>query len=387
MVNPILTINITFMTLITGALILRLYSRLTFNHKLEKDDIAAAIGTAGALSLSAVSLDMLRYGYGDHLWKGPASTVVTRAEQIMKELLVCTILHTFSLTMAKTSIIILYNRIFEMHIWFRRCMSAALIVSWVMFILMVFITIFQCRPTDAAWNFEVMRQAHPSCINFQAFLYSTTSINIFVDLMLVFLPIIPIARLNLQPKKKLTVCLLFLVGFFSCVASVVRLVSLRTLKDTDMFFSTCISLFWSVIETDVALICASCPAIRTIFTRNSRASASKFLCSGSRDGGVSNPSHKNIQNSDVEKAGLMVGNSGKAGRWITPTDSNISLNSQSQETHFQNIDLQLGPLDKTHEQPEISTGENDPVNVDTLVRNANQTESVKLDDGVLGQST
>ncbi|KAF3212981.1 hypothetical protein TWF106_007508 [Orbilia oligospora] len=276
--EPVLVVNIVFMVLIFIALGLRLYSKISVFRKLESDDVAAIIGTAGSLALSSVALHMIGSGYGKHLWDGPFSTMIQRSEKIIKELIVCNILHSFSLSFAKTSIIILYNRIFDAHPWFRRTMWCILSVCWTMFILTIFISVFQCNPIDGAWSFRIMYLGRSSCVDMQAYLYASTAVNIFTDGIVVILPIVPITRLRLPKRKKIAVCLLFLVGGFSCASSIIRMVSLRTLQDLDITYTTANSLFWSVIEVNIALICASCPAIRTIFTRHPIPIISRFLC-------------------------------------------------------------------------------------------------------------
>jgi hypothetical protein len=71
-------------------------------------------------------------------------------------------------------------------------------------------------------------------VDIQAYLYASTAVNILTDGVIVVLPILPITRLRLPRRKKVAICLLFLVGGLSCASSVVRLVSLGTLKDLDI---------------------------------------------------------------------------------------------------------------------------------------------------------
>ncbi|KAF3228259.1 hypothetical protein TWF191_002764 [Orbilia oligospora] len=85
--EPVLVVNIVFMVLIFIALGLRLYSKISVFRKLESDDVAAIIGTAGSLALSSVALHMIGSGYGKHLWDGPFSTMIQRSEKIIKELI------------------------------------------------------------------------------------------------------------------------------------------------------------------------------------------------------------------------------------------------------------------------------------------------------------
>ncbi|RVD89442.1 uncharacterized protein DFL_000450 [Arthrobotrys flagrans] len=261
--EPVLVVNVVFMVLVPVALGLRMYSKISVFRKLESDDVAAIIGTAGSLALSSVALHMLGNGYGKHLWDGPFSTMIQRSENFIKELIACNILHSFSLSFAKTSIIILYNRIFDAHPWFRRTMWCTLSICWTI----------------------VMYLGRSSCVDMKAYLYASNAVNIFTDGVVVVLPIVPIMKLRLPRRKKVAVCLLFLVGGFSCASSIVRMVSLRGLQDLDISYTTANSLFWSIIEVNIALICASCPAIRTIFTRHQIPLISHFLCCGGGSNG------------------------------------------------------------------------------------------------------
>ncbi|KAK6519162.1 hypothetical protein TWF281_003851 [Arthrobotrys megalospora] len=276
--QPVIVCNVVFMIFVPMALGLRLYSKISMFRKLESDDIAAIVGTAGSIALSSVAFHMLQYGYGNHLWAGGTSTMIERSEHIIKELIVCNIIQSFSLCCAKTSIVILYNRIFDAHPWFRRTMWGVLSICWTMFILTVFISVFQCRPMDGAWNFQTMYLGTSKCVHIQSYIYACTSVNIITDGVVVVLPILPITRLRLPRRKKVAVCLLFLVGGFSCASSVARMVSLGSLVNLDMSYTTAHSLFWSIIEVNIALICASCPAIRTIFTRHPIPVLSRFFC-------------------------------------------------------------------------------------------------------------
>lgn len=232
--EPVLVVNVVFMVLVPVALGLRMYSKISVFRKLESDDVAAIIGTAGSLALSSVALHMLGNGYGKHLWDGPFSTMIQRSENFIKELIACNILHSFSLSFAKTSIIILYNRIFDAHPWFRRTMWCTLSICWTMFVLTIFISVFQCNPIDGAWSFRVMYLGRSSCVDMKAYLYASNAVNIFTDGVVVVLPIVPIMKLRLPRRKKVAVCLLFLVGGFSCASSIVRMVSLRGLQDLDI---------------------------------------------------------------------------------------------------------------------------------------------------------
>ncbi|KAJ6256004.1 hypothetical protein Dda_9298 [Drechslerella dactyloides] len=330
--------NIIFMVFIVVALLLRVYSKMSVSRNLQSDDYCAILGTIFALALSAVSLNMLTYGYGNHLWQlGQMDTLINRLQLMVKSLIACNILQAFSLSLAKTSIIILYNRIFHAHTWLCHATQAILAICWIMCLLTLFLSVFQCRPIRAAWDFGSFDRTGTTCINIQAYIYAVIAVNIFTDVMLVFLPIVPIARLRLPWKKKIAVCLLFLVGFFSCMASVVRMYSLRGLRDLDISFTSNSSLLWSIIETDVALLCASCPAIRFTFkTRSPIGMWLRQLCGGKRD--ADGESEKYTQGSDPTPSSRRE-SGGIAKRKYNSVVDPASSEPHPYEAEFQDIQL------------------------------------------------
>ncbi|KAK6539151.1 hypothetical protein TWF694_009395 [Orbilia ellipsospora] len=354
---------------------------------------SANLALAGALALSGVSLNMLKYGYGKHLSDGPANTLEDRVDNISKGLIACVILYSFSLAMTKTSIIVFYNRIFSSNYWFRRSMSIILTLSWIMVFVTLMVTVFQCRPISGAWNLTIRLQPQTSCIDIIVFFYAATTINVLLDLALVFLPIVPIANLHLPTRKKFAVCLLFLVGFFSCIASIIRLVAIRLIDVTDISYSTAIPLFWSVIEIDVALICASCPAIRTLFTQHEIPFVTKFLCCGGRRGSSARVHvprkdfEKDSENSFPLQGGYILGDASKAGRWIHSDENLRDLGaSQPLRAPFQEIDLAT-PEQHNNNARNVNLNVVNNGRYTVPGRLVNQRQSIQYADGELDQST
>jgi hypothetical protein len=72
--------------------------------------------------------------------------------------------------------------------------------------------IFQCTPVSGAW--QVWDGERPAkCINQNAMVITTSSINIFLDLAIIGLPLPELYKLNLSLGKKIQVMLVFCLGF------------------------------------------------------------------------------------------------------------------------------------------------------------------------------
>ncbi|KAF3929025.1 hypothetical protein ABW20_dc0101647 [Dactylellina cionopaga] len=187
--------------------------------------------------------------------------------------------------MAKCSVIALYLRIFAGIRWFQNALYSILGLILVFFGLTFFLTIFQCRPIEAAFDFRIAMTRPTKCIVIKDFFYVSGSVNMLTDLLLVILPM-PLAwKLGLDLRKRIFIILLFSLGILVWVASIVRItrlnelggvditcehicvfISLRDASDFACLVSTTGGLIWSIIEADVALICASGPAIKPLVT-------------------------------------------------------------------------------------------------------------------------
>ncbi|KAF3904671.1 hypothetical protein ABW21_db0207847 [Orbilia brochopaga] len=169
--------------------------------------------------------------------------------------------------MAKSCVITLYLRIFSATRWFRLAILAILFLVIVIFLLNLFVPLFSCSPIAGSWDPRIKYAPGTKCIPIHSFFYVAGSLNIFTDLLLVALPM-PLAwGLGLNMKKRILVTMLFSLGILASVASVVRITNLDALGSKDFTFKMTSSVLWTIIEADVALICASGPAIKPLIAR------------------------------------------------------------------------------------------------------------------------
>ena len=144
----------------------------------------------------------------------------------------------------------------------------------------------QCIPIELAW--DITGKSRDGCIDTTAFFYSkpefggmltscltfvkaVSSTHIALDIWIILLPIKTLLSLQLPGREKGVLLGVFGLGVFSLVASIVRLysISLFTLSK-DPFFDAVPINQWSIVEVNVAIICASIPTLKPLLSKTTR---------------------------------------------------------------------------------------------------------------------
>lgn len=164
----------------------------------------------------------------------------------------------------------------------------------------------------------------------------TSGFNILTDLWILLLPISTLRGINRPTREKIALFLIFGVGTFAAVASIVRLHTIYTYTLADDPFHEGIKVnLWSVIELTIAISCASVSALKPIFSGRQRK-----LTRGARrgrGGGYSYGSYGTGTWSRVDNTGKGTvsgsGGSRSTGTWLTKKSkgSNGGLGTQSSE--------------------------------------------------------
>jgi hypothetical protein len=187
---------------------------------------------------------------GKHIWDGPQDAIILNLKKVIQTLWICQVMYTTSLTLVKVSIIAAYLRIFPTTT-IRRVMyvlAACIVAVW---IVNIFATIFQCSPIDGAWNFDVQ----PKCISVMKVYYFSTAFSILTDILLCVLPLPLFWKLKLPVREKWIVTVLFGLGLFASVASIMRITVLHDVQNTDATIGAVRTMNWSVVEVGTGIIC------------------------------------------------------------------------------------------------------------------------------------
>lgn len=109
------------------------------------------------------------------------------------------------------------------------------------------------------------------------------SINIVTDLLVAFLPVRVIWHLQIAKRQKYALMGILTIGWFVCVVSFLRLHALTVLvqhPDDNSYYSAP-TAYWSAIEMNLAIVCASLPALKPLIVKivpafSSRAGSKRY---------------------------------------------------------------------------------------------------------------
>lgn len=73
----------------------------------------------------------------------------------------------------------------------------------------MFCIIFTCIPVQAAWDYSI---EDARCIDILAYFYTVAGVNIATDLLLCFVPLPTVWRLQMPKGQKVVVCMIFGMG-------------------------------------------------------------------------------------------------------------------------------------------------------------------------------
>ncbi|KAL6408605.1 integral membrane protein PTH11 [Ilyonectria robusta] len=134
-------------------------------------------------------------------------------------------------------------------------------------ILFTFLAIFQCTPVSFFWN-RWDGEHSGKCLNINAIAWANASVSIALDLWMLAIPLWYVRRLNMHWKKKLGVTIMFIVGTFVTVVSIIRLQSIINFgSSVNATYDQLYISVWSTIEINVGIMCTCMPAIRMMLVR------------------------------------------------------------------------------------------------------------------------
>lgn len=109
----------------------------------------------------------------------------------------------------------------------------------------------------------VVRRSNPPSV-----LYTDLAavVNILTDFLLALLPVPLIWRLQMPLQTRLTLVVILSLGMFAAIAGIIRQVSTSEFRRPEPWMHDSYAI-WNFIELDMAIIAASLPALKPIFSR------------------------------------------------------------------------------------------------------------------------
>ncbi|KAH8647582.1 hypothetical protein BGZ60DRAFT_227274 [Tricladium varicosporioides] len=243
----------------------RVASRKLKQQRLDLSDYLLMGGMICGWGISAMIIYGSTQGMGKHIAKvAETDPTLGGPRRIMQGLIAVECLYVISLGSIKISILLLYRTIFPGKP-FRIITNiiGAIIIAWA--IAIFWISIFACSPVSAFWTFEELPTA--KCINTVQFYIGIWVPNIATDVMMMILPQTKVWKLQVGLKSKIAIALMFLLGSFVMVASVIRFTTLFQVDLRDSTWTISTLGVWTCVELCVAVASASMPIMRPLFQK------------------------------------------------------------------------------------------------------------------------
>ncbi|KAI1822703.1 hypothetical protein F4861DRAFT_540750 [Xylaria intraflava] len=179
-------------------------------------------------------------------------------------LFVTELLYGIVFPIEKTTILLLYLRLFRIHRPFRVTTYLLITYIWLWGISEVIVAISQCIPIAYQWDKTI--DGH--CID-QLSYYRWVSVpNVIHDVVMLILPLPMVWSLQIDLRQKLALSGVFLIGSIGCIASFIRLAFFFKLNAlSDNTWASIQLQSWTLAETGVILISACLPALWPLILR------------------------------------------------------------------------------------------------------------------------
>ncbi|KAH7034233.1 hypothetical protein B0J12DRAFT_582106 [Macrophomina phaseolina] len=254
-------IGIVLFALATAAMGLRLLARLRFqNVGLDWDDYLMGLGWILCAGNLACCIAGGFYGLGKHIW--------TLSPYYMEKITVITFAYVFiyaySVSVIKYSFIMFYRRIFGLNWfgWFCIGLTTAYLIVYHI------VLPLYCDPLKYYWQ-QWSSPGTGKCPVHEGYFYLGTGIiNLLGDIFILSIPIPDIWKLQLTKREKAAIYLIFLLGGFVCIASIIRIKVIWALTQTmDISWAKSDVFIWSSAEPSVAVISGCLPTLRPMFMK------------------------------------------------------------------------------------------------------------------------
>jgi hypothetical protein len=126
----------------------------------------------------------------------------------LQALFVTEFLYGIIIALEKTSILLLYIRIFGIHAWFRRLTWGLIVYIWMWGISESVVAVFQCSPVRHQWDV----QTPGTCINQTNFYRWIPIPNVLHDLVMLLAPVPIVWGLQIGVRQKMAITMIFVTG-------------------------------------------------------------------------------------------------------------------------------------------------------------------------------
>ncbi|KAF2179503.1 hypothetical protein K469DRAFT_641054 [Zopfia rhizophila CBS 207.26] len=236
--------------------ILRLIGKYLSN-RLAKDDIVLVGALLLAVLPATCTIAMSTLGFGRHLWDLEDGRLL----KILRFFFIGECAYVVVLGIIKISLIVFYLQIFV----FRSFQIAAYIILGFVVtstLTVFFLTLFACSPVESFWNKDVKGR----CLDINALAYANGAVAIVGDIAILATPMASLHKLHMKLYRKFLIAIMFSVGSFGCITSIIRLRSLLVFGNSiDPTWDYVPVVTWTTLELGAGFVCACLPSVRILF--------------------------------------------------------------------------------------------------------------------------
>lgn len=176
----------------------------------------------------------------------------------------------------------------------RKLCYGTIVFEAVFSVVCIVVVLVQCIPLDKTW--DITQTVQGTCINTTALFYSkhcalwfrltgahikaaqnadgaegfcvaTSGLNIITDIWIIGLPVKALRGINRPKRELIALFIIFGAGTLAAIMSIVRLHSIFTYTlSTEPFHDAILVNMWSMIELNVAILCASVPPLKLLIS-------------------------------------------------------------------------------------------------------------------------
>ncbi|KAG9250101.1 uncharacterized protein F5Z01DRAFT_427501 [Emericellopsis atlantica] len=238
---------------------LRVWARLRGGGSMGPDDYAAIAALVFVLLLSGFLVAACQYGMGRHM----AFLEPDVKYETMKFFYLAQVVYKAAINLSKVCILLLYLRIFNKIRWFRFACWALLGCVGSYMIASVFATIFQCSPIQRSFD----KSIKGTCVDNSQFWYANAGFSIATDVIILLLPMPLVYQLQVPWPQKVALMAVFALGIFVVVTSCLRVTTLDILATTPDTTYDIANVMWTIIEPNIAVVCACLPILRPFIVK------------------------------------------------------------------------------------------------------------------------
>jgi hypothetical protein len=98
--------------------------------------------------------------------------------------------------------------------------------------------------------------------------FANAGVNIMTDIAVATLPLPFLNQLQLPNRQRYALMIVFALGGFTCIISILRLQSLLVfLQTTDISYHNPLAAIWSNLEVNIGIVCSCLPTLKAMVTR------------------------------------------------------------------------------------------------------------------------